>query len=122
MNLNPFHQGWFVPRLVEIVTVVLETKDFKSQCFFLYHNYLFLKTSPKDALCQVWSKLAQWFLIRGFINIISFFWFIFKKMLFHFENGGILYWKDIRCGKCQKLENKQTGDQKISCTTCFQLR
>ena len=29
--------------------------------------------SPKDALCQVWLKLAQWFWRRGFLNFINVF-------------------------------------------------
>ena len=29
--------------------------------------------SPKDALCQVWLKLAQWFCRRGFFNFVNVF-------------------------------------------------
>ena len=114
MNLNPLHQGWFVPRLVEIVTVVLGTKDFKSQCFFIISQLSLLKSSPKDALCQIWSKLAQWFLRRGFLNIISFFGSFFK-MLFHFENGRALYWKDIRCpwDEMENVKSLKTNRQAI---------
>ena len=27
--------------------------------------------SPKDALCQVWLKLAQWFWRRRFLNFVN---------------------------------------------------
>ena len=49
--------------------------------FSLFHNYLPLEkeralhlnklesSSPKDALCQVWLKLAQWFWRRNFFTI-----------------------------------------------------
>ena len=71
----PFTQGCFVPRLVEIGPVVLEKKilKFRKCVFSLFRNYLPLEKgwalhlnklespSPKDALCQVWLKLAQWF-------------------------------------------------------------
>ena len=29
--------------------------------------------SPKDALCQVWLKLAQWFLRRRFLKFVNVF-------------------------------------------------
>ena len=70
----PYNQGCFVPSLEEIGPVVLEKKIFKiSQCISLFRNYLPLEkggafhlnklesTSPIDALCQVWLKLAQRF-------------------------------------------------------------
>ena len=81
---SPFTQGCFVPRLVEIVQVILEKKNFKfRKCVFsLFHNYLPLEkggalhlnklkcSSPKDALCQVWLKLAQWFWRIYFLNFV----------------------------------------------------
>ena len=70
----PFTQGYFVPSLVEIDPVVLEKKIFQiCQCISQFRNYLSLEKgealhlnkiespSPKDALCPVWLKLAQWF-------------------------------------------------------------
>ena len=79
----PFTQGCFVPRLVEIGPMVLEKKILKiRECVFsLFHNYLplekggalhlnkFESPPPKDALCQVWLKLTQWFWRRRFLNI-----------------------------------------------------
>ena len=53
--------------------------------FSLFHNYLPLEKggalhlkklespSPKDALCQVWLKLAQWFWRRRFFNFVNVF-------------------------------------------------
>ena len=74
-NLNPFTQGLIMPSLVEIGPVVLEKKIFwnLSMYFSLICNHLPLEKSgalhlnklespsPKDDLCQVWLKLAQWF-------------------------------------------------------------
>ena len=51
--------------------------------FSLFHNYLHLEKgvalhlnkleypSTKDALCQVWLKLAQWFWRRRFFNFVN---------------------------------------------------
>ena len=63
-----------MPSLVEIGSVVLEKKIFNFvNVFSLIRNYLPLEKggvlhlnklecpSPKDALYQVWLKLAQWF-------------------------------------------------------------
>ena len=53
--------------------------------FSLFRNYLPLgkggavhlnkleSPSPKDALCQVWLKLAQWFWRRRFLNFVNVF-------------------------------------------------
>ena len=64
----------FAPNLVEIGPVVREKKIFNFIYVFLqFGNYLPLEKGgalhlnkfespvPKDALCQVWLKLAQWF-------------------------------------------------------------
>ena len=37
------------------------------------HLNKFESPSPKDALCQVWLKLAQWFLRRRFLNFVNVF-------------------------------------------------
>ena len=73
---NPFIQRYCVLSLIEIGPVVLEKKIFKfRQCNFaiLLKYYLPLEKggaihlnklespSPKNALCQVWLKLALWF-------------------------------------------------------------
>ena len=50
--------------------------------------------SPKDALCQVWLKLAQWFWRRGFFNFVNVF------SLFHnylpLEKGRALYLNKLK--------------------------
>ena len=60
--------------------------------FSLFHNYLPLEKagalylnklespSPKDALCQVWLKLAQWFWRRRFFNFVNVF-LLFRNYL-----------------------------------------
>ena len=65
---------WFLRRFLNFVNV-----------FLLFRNYLTLEKggvlhfnklespSPKDALCQVWLKLAQWFLRRRFLNFVNVF-------------------------------------------------
>ena len=42
-----------------------------------------INTSPKDDLCQVWLKFAQWFWRRRF--------FLKLSMHFHLEKGGVLH-------------------------------
>ena len=61
---------WFLRRCFKFVNV-----------FSLFRNYLPLEKgvalhskkcespSPKDALCQVWLKLDQWFLSRRFLKV-----------------------------------------------------
>ena len=69
----PITQGWFVPSLVEIGSVVSAEKIFLfRQCIFIFRNYLPLEKgvvlylnrieSPLSnyALCQVWLKLVPW--------------------------------------------------------------
>ena len=75
-----------MPSLVEIGPAVLEKYILKfRQCIFPIHYYLLLEKGypfilkkidfplPKDALCQVWLKLAQHFWRRffNFVNIFS---------------------------------------------------
>ena len=73
--------------LAEIGPVVLEKKIFFNfvNVFLLFCNYLPLEYGralhlnklesppPKDTLCQVWLKLAQWFWRRKFFNFFSVF-------------------------------------------------
>ena len=53
-----------------------------------------LKSSlPRDAFCQVWLKLAQWFYRRIFLNFVNLF------SLFHnhlpLEKGGVLHLNNL---------------------------
>ena len=104
----PYTQGCFVPRLFEIGPVVLEKKIFKfCQCILLFRKYLLLEKGrglhliklesplPKDGLCQVWLKLAQWFWRRKFfifINVFS----LFPNYL-PLEKGWALHLKKLEC-------------------------
>ena len=80
-NWIPFSQGGFVPSLIEVGLVVLENKIFKYRQSILAiwlsspppgkrRGLLFEKKIesplPKKALCQVWFRMAQWFLRRSF--------------------------------------------------------
>ena len=75
-------------RLVEVGPVVIEKKIFFNfvNVFLLFRNYIYISLgkgrafhfnkleypSPKDDLCQVWLKLAQWFRRRNvFFNIFN---------------------------------------------------
>ena len=91
-----------MPSLVGIDPGVLE-KIFKfPQCTnSLFRHYFPLEKSvalrlnklespsPKDAFCQVWLKLAQWFWRRRFLNFVNVF-FLFRKYL-PLEKAGALY-------------------------------
>ena len=46
--------------------------------------------SPKDALCQVWLKLAQWFWKRRFFNFVNVFSLI--RYYLPLERDGALHW------------------------------
>ena len=68
--------------------------------FWLFRNYLPLEKggtlhlyklespSPKDALCQVWLKLAYWFWRRRFLKFVNLF-SLFRNYL-PLEKGGAL--------------------------------
>ena len=56
--------------------------------------------SPKDALCQVWLKMAQWFLRRRFLNFVNVF-SLFRNYL-PLEKGGALH--------LNKLESRSAKD------------
>ena len=95
--------------LVKIDPVVLEKKIFFNfvNLFLLFRNYLplekggvlhlnkFDSPSTKDALCQVWLKLVQWFLRRIFYLISSMFFAISllsplgKGMVLHLNKSDI---------------------------------
>ena len=54
-----------------------------------HHLNKFESPSPKDALCQVWLKLAQWFWRRRFFNFVNVF-SLFCNYL-PLEKGGALH-------------------------------
>ena len=134
-----------MPRLFEIGSVVLEKRIYTNfvNVFSLFPNYLPLKkggafhlnnlksTSLKDALCQVWLKLAQWFWRRRFFNFVNVF-SLFRNYL-PLKKGGTLLLnkletsspKDVLCQvwlklaqwfwrrrwKCEKFTYRQTDGQ-----------
>ena len=69
-NLNPLHRRSFVPSLVDFWPCGSGVEDFWIlSMYFCYFVIIspwkragaLICSSPKDALCQVWLKLAQWF-------------------------------------------------------------
>ena len=83
-NMNPYHPRMLVPRLVKLVQWFLRRGFFNFvNVFSIFRNYLplekgralhlnkFESPSSKDALGQVWLKLAQWFWRRRFFLILS---------------------------------------------------
>ena len=70
--------------------------------------------SSKDALCQVWLKLAQWFWRRGFFNFVN----VFSLFLYNLplEKDRALHLNKVESGKdrvnsgiCQKKCNYHRG-------------
>ena len=86
---------WFFRRFLNFVNVIM-----------LFHNYLPLEkgwtlhlnklesSSPKDTLCQIWLKLAQWFWRRRFFNFVNVF-SLFRKYL-PLEKGGALHLNKLK--------------------------
>ena len=80
----PFTQGSFVTSWVEIGSVFLKKEIFKFwQLIFAisqlspfrkenaFHVNKLETPSPKDALCQIWLKLAQLFWRRRLLNFVN---------------------------------------------------
>ena len=73
-----------------------------------HHLNKFESPSPKDALCHVWLKLAQWFWRRRFFNLVNVF---LQFRYLPWENGKALHLKKIEssspkdalCQVCLKL-------------------
>ena len=80
INLNPLHPRMLCAKFV--------WKWLSGSVFSIFHNYLplekggplyldnLISPSHKDALCQVWLKLAQWFWKRRFFNFVNVFFTI----------------------------------------------
>ena len=100
-NLNPLHPtmlcakfGWYGPAVLEKKILNFVNVFWNS----LFRNYLPLEkgkaldlnklesSSPKDALCQVWLKLAQRFWRNRFLNFVNVF-LLFRNYL-PLEKGG----------------------------------
>ena len=73
-KINKIHKS--INTFDDIITLI---KRRRKNHYYLYENLLVLylkkleSPSPKDALCQVWLKLAQWFWRRGFYNFVNVF-------------------------------------------------
>ena len=107
-NLNPYH-----PRMLSLCKDWLKLAQwFWRRGIFnfvnvlsLFSNYLPLEKggtlgmnklespSPKDALCQVWLKLAQWFWRRRFLNFVNVF-SLFRYYL-PLEKDGPFMWTNL---------------------------
>ena len=97
-RLNSFFCINFVNNII-ISTLSLALRSVKSislinkQISGALHLNKLESPSSKNALCQVWLKLAQWFWRRRFLNFINVF------SLFHnylpFENGVALIWTKL---------------------------
>ena len=122
-NLNPLHPrmlsakfGWNWPS-------GSGEEDFLNfiNVFYLFYNYLSLEKvralhlnklespSPKDALCQVWLKLAQWLWRRRFFNFVSVFYLFYNYL--PLEKGRVLH--------LNKLESPSPKD--ASCQVWLKL-
>ena len=56
-----------------IITLIKRRKKNFMRIYFVLHLKKPESSSPKDVLSQVWLKLAQWFLRRGFFNFVNIF-------------------------------------------------
>ena len=87
-NLIPFTKGCIVPNLVELAQWFWRRRFLIFVIVFsLFGNYQYLplekretlhlntleSSSPKNALWQIWLKLAQWFWSRRFFNFVNVF-------------------------------------------------
>ena len=92
-----------------IITLIKRRKKKLYEKLLVLYLKKFESPSPRDAFCQVWLKLAQWFWRRRFFNFVNVF-SLFRNYLF-FEKGGPLYLnklespspKDAFCQVCLKL-------------------
>ena len=131
-----------MPSLFEIGPVVLEKKisNFVSLfSLFCYHLPLekfmalhlnkFESLSHKNALCQVWFKLALWFCRRRFLNLVNVFYNYFpleKGMALHLnklefpspKEAFCLVWLKLvdwfwrKRWKCEKYTDGQSDDRR----------
>ena len=77
-----------------------------------FHLNKFESPSPKDALCQVWLKLAQWFWRRRFLNFFKLLGPIDRKFHGHGENDGFVLYEHIIKQFSSFCKHKNIGDLK----------
>ena len=107
-NLNPLHPRMLCAKFGWNWLSGSGEEDFFKKffkVFSLVRNYLPLEKrgarhmnklespSPKDALCQVWLKLAQWFWRGRFLNFVNEF-SLFRNYL-PLEKGGPFIWTNL---------------------------
>ena len=94
---------------LKLVQWFLRRRIFKisSMYFLLFRNNLFSEkgwalhlnrlesTSLKDALCQVWLKLVQWFLRRRFF-LISSMYFCYFLIISPWKRAGLFIWTNLK--------------------------
>ena len=72
-----------------IITLIQRRKKKNYENLLILHLNKLESPSPKNVLCQVWLKLAQWFWRRKFFNFVNVF-FLFGNYL-TLEKGGVLH-------------------------------
>ena len=72
-----------------IITLIQRIKKKLYENLLVLHLNKLESPSPKDALCQDWLKLAQWFWRRKFFNFVNVF-ALFRNYL-PLEKGGALH-------------------------------
>ena len=72
-----------------IITLIQRIKKKLYENLLVLHLNKLESPSPKDALCQVWLKLNQWFWRRSFFNFVNVF-SLFRNYL-PLEKGGALH-------------------------------
>ena len=130
--------------LVEIGRVVLKTKIFPF-CQYIFPIsflvfispwkwvwlFIWKKTwnefpSPKNALCQVWLKLAQWFWRRfqNFVNVFSLFrnyLHLWKGVALHLKKLESLLAKDALCQAIRKAHMSFESSSELKSTPIWPL-
>ena len=84
---------WFLRRrFLKFVHVILLFGNYLplEKCMALHLNK-FESPSPKDALCQAWLKLAQWFWRRKFFNLVNVFSLFRNYLPMESLRGGTLH-------------------------------
>ena len=104
-NLNPLYPTMFCDKLNWNWPSGSRFFNFVD-VFLLFCNYLPLQKGvvlnlykfefplPKDELCQVWLKLAQWFWRGKFLNFVNVF-SLFIVIISPLEKGGALPWTNL---------------------------
>ena len=59
-----------------IITLIQRIKKKLYENLLVLHLNKLESPSPKDALCQVWLKLAKWFWRRRFLNFVNVFHYL----------------------------------------------